>query len=235
MQFDAALILYRRLPDGALAYVAGDDQTYGMDGTGDLNHALLLTRVTEPGEYVLCVTTAATDPGGTGRYGLRLRLQGYQVQPIFYGATISGLFTANDIQTGGGNALDAFTFNGMAGDVMKVQVTSGNFDPLVILRRNNGDYVAEDDNGGGGKNAQLVVTLPATGRYMLYVTPYAAWQRGNYTLKLTSHGSAAVTDSLKTEAPTPGRFWGGASLEINSAHFAARRILPKEGRSKATG
>ena len=225
MQFDAALILYRRMADGSLAYVAGDDQTYGMDSTRDLNHALLLTRVSEPGEYVLCVTTAAADPGGTGRYALRLRLQGYQVQPTFYGATISGLFTANDIRTGSGNYLDAFTFTGTAGDVIKVEVNSPNFDPLVILQRNNGDYVAEDDNSGGGTNAQLIVTLPATGRYMLYVTPYEAWQPGNYTLKLTSRGTAAVTDARNVEPVAPGRFWGGNSNEINSAHFGARRIL----------
>ncbi|NOT61150.1 MAG: hypothetical protein HOP19_13105, partial [Acidobacteria bacterium] len=227
VQFDAAAILYRRMPDGSLAYVAADDQTYGMDETRDLNHALLLTRVAEAGEYVLCVTSAAADPGGTGRYTMRWRSQGYQVQPIFYGATIGGVFTNKDIRTGGGNTLDAFTFTGHAGDVVKVQVSGTNFDPFIILNRNNGDYVTEDDNSGGGKNAELIVTLPATGRYMLYVTPYETWRGGNYTLKLTSQGTAAVTDELKTEAAVAGRYWGGNSRTLNSTHFAARRMVPE--------
>ncbi len=227
VQFDAALALYRKMPDGSLAYVAADDQTYGMDETRDLNHALLLTRVAEPGEYVLCVTSAAADPGGTGRYLLRMRSEGYQVQPIFYGATIGGIFTGRDIRASTGNLLDAFTFNGNAGDVIKVQVNSNNFDPFVILQRNNGDYIAEDDNSGGGKNAELVLTLPATGRYMLYVTPYEAGRTGNYTLKLTSQGTAAVTGESKTVAGVAGRYWGGNNRILNSTHFAARRIVPQ--------
>ncbi len=227
VQFDAALVLYQRMPDGSLRYVAADDQTYRMDETRDLNHALLLTRVTEPGEYVLCATSAAADPGGLGRYQLRMRSEGYQVQPIFYGATIGGIFTSRDIRMSSNNLLDAFTFNGHAGDGIKVQVSSTNFDPFIILQRNNGDYLAEDDNSGGGNNAELVITLPTTGRYMLYVTPYEAGRTGNYTLKLTSQGSAAITDESKAVVAAPGRYWGGNNRIVNSAHFAARRVVPQ--------
>jgi hypothetical protein len=60
-----------------------------------------------------------------------------------------------------------FTFEGQAGQLAVVSMTdrSHALDPLVLLFDPEGQLLGQDDDGGGGLDAQLVVELPADGRY----------------------------------------------------------------------
>jgi hypothetical protein len=86
----------------------------------------------------------------------------------------------------------------VAGDRAQITMSSANFDPLLILNRNNGESIATDDNSGGGTTAQITQTLSDTGIYVIVATPFAPNATGAYTLMLTRLTSLSA--NVETEA-----------------------------------
>jgi len=210
--FDAAVVLYKvtRNPDGSigsLTPMATDDDLGGL-GDGDFvnNNSLLLTVAPEDGEYVVFVTSSERQPDGAGGY--TLRLLGNALQRTTYGANVSGMIQAGDLQTAAGDFLDAYFFTGTIGDQAQITMSSPNFDPLLILNRNTGETIAANDNGGGGTTAQITQTLDASGIYVIVATPFAPNATGAYTLSLTRTGPASANveavAKMRQQEP-PGR------------------------------
>jgi CHAT domain-containing protein/Tfp pilus assembly protein PilF len=75
------------------------------------------------------------------------------------------------------------TFEGTAGEVLTIQLTSEDFDALLILVSPDGAKIAEDDDGAGGTNSQIVITVPSTGTYTLIATSVGAGETGQYQLE----------------------------------------------------
>jgi len=206
--FDALVLLYR-LTNGRLDLVAANDQTGGIgDGNVDVNNdALLLTVLPQPGTYVLLATTADLQPLGIGTYTLTLRDN--VIQPIAYGANVSGSITTTDVKTSGGDYLDAYWFNGVLGDQITVTMRSTAFDSFLLLYRNDSDpEIAFDDNGAGGQVARLTFTLRETGIYLIFATPFQKDKTGAYTLSLTKSNTLTGNEStIDDQAPFvfPGR------------------------------
>ncbi len=205
--FDAAVVLYKRNADGSLNPLATDDDLGGL-GDGDIvnENALLLTVLPESGEYVMFVTSAENDENGVGGYSVRLT--GGAVQSTSIGANINGALAAGDLQTSAGDYLDAYWFTGVAGDRVRVSMSSAVFDPLLILNRNNGATHAADDNSGGGpagNDAQITTTLPETGVYVIIATPFAPGVTGAYNLSLARVTSLAAGAEAEAFLPQPGR------------------------------
>ena len=197
--FDALVTLHKRNADGSLTLIAADDQLGGLGNGGlDNTNALLLHYVTETADYVLMATSAADDPGATGGY--QLRVSANALQPLAYGATVSGALGMTDVQTSAGDYLDVYWFAGNAGEAAQVRMSAATFDPVLILARNNGELVAADDNGGGGTDALIRNTLDTTGVYVVIGTPFAPFITGGYSLSLTRGGA-----SIAAEAVTAGR------------------------------
>jgi len=182
--FNPTAILFKRNADGSLTPLATDDDLGGL-GDGDFvnRNALLLTVAPEDGEYVAVVTSSDSNENGVGGY--TVRLVGNAVQRAAYGANISGSIAAGDLQTSAGDFLDAYWFAAAAGDRAQITMSSANFDPALILNRNNGDNIAADDNGGGGTTAQITQTLSDTGVYVIVATPFASNATGAYMLTLS--------------------------------------------------
>jgi uncharacterized protein (TIGR03437 family) len=204
--FDAAVVLYKRNPDGSLTPLATDDDLGGL-GDGDFvnNNSLLLTVAPEDGEYVVFVTSSERQPDGVGGY--TIRLIGNALQRTSYGANVSGSIAAGDLQTAAGDFLDAYFFAGTIGDQAQITMSSQNFDPLLILNRNIGETIAANDNGGGGTTAQITQTLDASGIYVIVATPFAPSATGAYTLSLTRLGAsgANVQAAELRQQERPGR------------------------------
>ncbi len=225
--FDALVTLHKRNADGSLTLVAADDELGGLGNGGvDNRNALLLHYVTETADYVLMATSAAGDPGATGGY--QLRVSANALQPLTYGATVSGVIGSTDLQTSAGDYLDVYWFAGNAGDAARLTMSAATFDPVLILARNNGELVAADDNGGGGTTAQISRTLDATGVYVVIATPFAPFITGSYSLSL-SRGSASAaeatvaagrTQRLAPQLAAHGRSW--------FADLAARVVVPQD-------
>ncbi|MBW4439267.1 MAG: pre-peptidase C-terminal domain-containing protein [Pleurocapsa minor GSE-CHR-MK-17-07R] len=84
-------------------------------------------------------------------------------------------------QSGG----DVYRFNGSAGQVLVINVTSSansSLDGYLRVYGPDNTLVAYDDDGAGYPNAELTFTLPANGNYLFVVTSFAGSSSGEYTL-----------------------------------------------------
>jgi uncharacterized protein (TIGR03437 family) len=191
-QFDANLILYRAGSDGALSFIASDDQTGGLgDGRLENNNALLLAVLPEAGDYVVFATSSDLEPNGVGSYTLALKAD--VIQPVTYGATVtSDDFAASSVQTSAGAFLKAYWLAGTQGEGVEISADSSVFDPFLILNLNHGGSIGFDDNSGGGSNglgALINKALPETTRYIIIVTPLESNRSGNFSLSVKRIGS----------------------------------------------
>lgn len=238
VQFDATVMIAQRRTEGSLNYLASDDQTGGLgNGRVENNNALLLTVLRNPGDYLIFVTSADSEPNATGGYQLSVTTGA--LQPINYGATTSGATIGNtDLLTSAGDRLDAYWFAGSAGDAAQIRMTSSAFDSFLILNADNGNLIEFDDNSGGGaqgRDSLLTKSLPQSGNYVIIATPFEPGRTGAYTLTLSKLNSAMAVNH-EFQAAAPGRVLSSideagdrSSRQTQFDRFASRRIIVTEG------
>ena len=100
-----------------------------------------------------------------------------------------------------GSYYDAFNFNGNAGQRLRIELSSTEFDAYLILLDPSGQPVAEnDDRSQGDNNSVLSVTLERSGEYKIITNSYDNRGRGNYSLTVVDLGSNNDND---TTSETP--------------------------------
>src|SRR4029077_8716372 len=94
-----------------------------------------------------------------------------------------------DLQVGGRGqgtvppgATDFWTFAGKEGQTVFLSVRSATFEPAVSLRSPDGVRLAADDKGSAATGSLLVLRLPRTGRYTVWIASRRG--AGDYTLRL---------------------------------------------------
>lgn len=98
---------------------------------------------------------------------------------------------------------DVHTFDGTAGSVITIGLTSNEFDVYLIVLNPDDTILTEvDDSDGHGYDVQTSFTLPSTGRYPVIVTSAFPGETGTYILTMSS---AAATDGTFSGAFTDGR------------------------------
>lgn len=99
---------------------------------------------------------------------------------------ISDTLTENDIPTGeGGFARDYFV-ELEKGDQVAIDLTSDNFDSMVMLIAADGATIAENDDGPDGTtNSLLFSRITEAGKYIVRVRAFGDTSGGKFTLKLT--------------------------------------------------
>jgi hypothetical protein len=213
----------------------GPLQEFDDDGGGGNNSALTITlphagryvivanQVSRSsGAYTLSVTSGGGgggnvgggQPGGTGtiadlgRRSLRSLSNGQSVN----GRLGPGSFLRSDDNTWA----DGYAYNARAGETVTFSMESRDFDSWLVVDDPNGPLREHDDDSGGGRDAELTVTLPHAGRYVI-VANEVSRQAGSYTLRVTSGGGGGGNDD--DDAPASG---GGADFRgLN------RRTLPR--------
>ena len=136
-----------------------------------------------------------------GPYSLSLSISGSTCGsvPIVPGQTINGTLAAGDCRLPvDGSFLDAYTFNGTAGQQIAIAQTSTAFDSYLILVSPTGSAIAEDDNSAGGSNARIPgptggFALPTTGTYTILSNTFDPAGTGAYSLTLSQANIAATT------------------------------------------
>jgi hypothetical protein len=108
------------------------------------------------------------------------------------GETITDALTTRDAVTPQEEEqfLDVYYLHGEVGDVVKIEVASTDFDPVLLLEGPNGESVAMDDDSGADWNAQILYTMPEKGDYSIGVTSLTR-AVGAYQLTISpaqSHG-----------------------------------------------
>lgn len=117
---------------------------------------------------------------------------------VAVGRTITGELTTSDQATPTGAHFDRYVIEGRAGQMLELRLTSTALDPFVQIDGPDGYTLANDDDPENGLNSRLVARLPATGRYTIMVTSYAAREVGAYSLAIANAPSAAtVSEGLR--------------------------------------
>ena len=176
--FDAYLVVIG--PDGRI--VGSDD-----DGLGDRN-ALLALRTTAAGRYTILASSFG-DELRSGAYRLTvLQETGVfadpgKATPILAGETRDGRLETGDA-VGAHGPEDRWTFQGRAGEMVRLDAISPDFDAYLVLRGAEA-VVDSNDDGGDGTNARILAVLPATGIYTAVVSAFSEGRSaGRYSLAL---------------------------------------------------
>jgi hypothetical protein len=103
------------------------------------------------------------------------------------GQTVTGSLNASSPTLSDNSPFDAWYFEGRAGDRVTITLRSSDFDAYVhVGRQGDRNVLGNDDDSGGNTDAQLTVTLPATGTYVILANTFAAGSSGTYRLELSA-------------------------------------------------
>ena len=112
---------------------------------------------------------------------------GCATTPITLNTPITGTLATTDctsVLRGTTNYADRYTFNGTAGQVVTITLTSSFFDTFLYLFDPNNTVVAFDDDGGGGRNSRIQFTLSSTGVFTIEATSFFIGSTGVYTITI---------------------------------------------------
>ncbi len=115
-----------------------------------------------------------------------------QVTGLAVGQPAQGHLAPGDATLNSGEFVDTYSFQGSAGQQIRIRLESSDFDPYVMLRGNNVTQ-DNDDAADGSLNSEIRYTLPTDGQYNVSVTSYQAGETGSYTLLLDSVGQHATS------------------------------------------
>ncbi len=156
------------------------------DDSGGNKDARLTAVLPTDGTYILYAN--AYDPGEAGNFVLSGRAEAVGALPVvpLPGGTIfqhrGELGAGSRILARDGSLFDAFTFVGRAGDVVRVTLSSGEFQPYLVVYAPDRRAIAESRATLGQENAVATFTLPTTGTYRVIANASEPQGKGRYTL-----------------------------------------------------
>lgn len=207
---------------------ANDDRP----GGGDLNSYLVFTAPAD-GEYLIRAAPLSGNQTGAYTIGIAEGPPPMSVQPIGFGATISGELADGDGQNDAGQIADGYTFEGRAGQRVIVTMSSDAFDTWLDLYagEGGGQYVvdSDDDGAGEGTNSRLTYTLLEDGLYTIHARGFAEDGRGGYEIGLSEAAPDPAPTPLAFGATIQGEISGDDPRDDDNRGFDAFRISGQEG------
>lgn len=101
---------------------------------------------------------------------------------------------------------DAYSFNGIQGQSLTIDMAGNNFLPYLYVVSPNGQYLGQA-SADGNNQATITVTLPSNGLYEIRANAYHAGEGGNYSLTAIVNGQPVTLGSTDQTAaavaPTP--------------------------------
>ena len=97
---------------------------------------------------------------------------------------VRGTLAAGDSRLQDGSLYDAYNFEGEAGELIRIRLTSREFDTYLILLAPDGSSIATNDDFLG-TDSWIALELPQTGSHQVIVNSYATAERGSYQLTVS--------------------------------------------------
>ena len=176
--FDTYLLLIDPLGDP----LANDDFN------GETHRSVIDTELSEAGTYSVVVTSYGARE--TGDYELSIEASeatpshpAEDVEHLLASGTERAELEADDVLDDRGRLTDLYSFEATAGDRVIIDMSSLEFDPLLVLTMPDGRSL-EFDDFGGGQNARIDLEVEQTGRYRVTATSYGTLVTGGYTLDI---------------------------------------------------
>jgi hypothetical protein len=171
------------------------------------------------GPYRVLVNTTASPHRQTGRFTLAISEGSQPVQgrsdndcspagaqrapatSIRVGETINGALTSSDSLYPDTSYFKYYQFTAPAGRPVTIDLSSDDFDPVLIIRGSDLDNSIINDDGGPGCYSRVSRTFPSTGPYRILVntTNKPVRQTGSFSLSITD-GSKTVQDGTAASA-----------------------------------
>lgn len=148
------------------------------DFNGSANHSQVRFLAPESGTYNIQVTSF--EPGDSGAYRLTIRASAFT--PTSRRET--GELASGDETLDGGEYVDTWHFDGLAGQYVRVELHSDEFDTYVLLRDPGGNVLENDDFNGRTDTSAIEAGLTESGEYSVLVTSYGKEEVGTYELLL---------------------------------------------------
>ncbi|AUC59645.1 hypothetical protein AA637_00130 [Cyanobacterium sp. HL-69] len=112
--------------------------------------------------------------------------QVYNPIAIEHNRMIQDTLSPNDIPTGEGGFARDYYLNLTRGEQIVVDLTSDEFDTIVVLMKEDGTTIAEnDDSPDGTTNSLLFTRITEDGKYIIRVRSFALSGSGNFNLRVT--------------------------------------------------
>jgi hypothetical protein len=143
---------------------------------------------------------AATGAPAGGAAGLAASMggtnQGGSVPAVRVGETVNGSLTSSDSLYPDGSYFKFYQFTAPAGQVVTIDLSSDDFDPVLIVRGDDLDQSIINDDGGPGCSARISRSFPSRGPYRILVntTSDPEKQTGRFSLSITQ-GSKPVQET----------------------------------------
>jgi hypothetical protein len=149
-------------------------------------------RFTAPSDGTYTIRANALNAEGNGAYSLRISAYTPPPpavsRPIAFGTLASGNLTETGPRLEDGDKLyDQYTFTAGAGERVKIETKSADFDSVVQVGRmaaGSFEEIKADDDSGGDKNARLLAVLENAGEYIVRVHGFDRDAKGAYTVSL---------------------------------------------------
>lgn len=105
---------------------------------------------------------------------------------------IEGVLDESDGRLSSGEYREDHVIELEAGQTVRIDLESNDFDAWLIVRAPNGEQQSNDDRGDGTLHSALTLTATEAGSYVVTVTTYGVGERGAYVLRIGSGGSEDV-------------------------------------------
>lgn len=125
----------------------------------------------------------------------------------------AGVLQTGDSQLSSGEFFDTYLFDGVAGQSVTIQLSSGDFDPYLLVRGPANFSQDNDDISQSDHNSRLTMRLPVTGRYRISATSYSSGETGRYRLSITNGSAGGPAGATHPEAQGGGELVSGRSFE----------------------
>jgi len=203
------------------------------------------------GPYRILVNTTASPVRQTGRFtlslsdgskpvqdrsendcttGTRTVTTGTQNLPVIgVGETINGALTSSDSLYPDNSYFRFYQFTAPAGRPVTIDLTSDDFDPVLIVRGSDLDASIINDDGGPGCYSRVSRTFPSTGPYRILVntTNSPERQTGRFSLTITDgskpvqEGSAAGADCTSRSSSSSASSTATHSIDVGQSEEGA--------------
>jgi len=121
---------------------------------------------------------------GRGSAGTLAELAERALAWVTAGATVNGRLTDGDfLRSDDDTYADGFAYQARAGETLTITMRSSDLDSWIVVDGPNGFHETDDDSGGGN-NAQLRVTFPSAGRYVIFANAVRPRSTGAYTMTI---------------------------------------------------
>jgi hypothetical protein len=131
-----------------------------------------------------CVLGVAVCAGMTlGARPAHAELVAKQINVGTYQSSTAGSLAAGGHLDENGRYVAGFKFNGSAGQKVRFYLNSADFDAYLLLGTEEGTMLADNDNmNTASTNSEIIIQLPASGVYLVFVTSKSEGKTGSFKL-----------------------------------------------------